>query len=128
MKRFGYWRDPLFVVGCALYGLNRWVLKPHVHSDFLHGQFNDILLIPCALPLVLWLQRQLGLRHHDLPPTLREIAFHLAVWSALFEVVGPHFLRVTGDPLDVLAYAIGGAVAGIWWHLSAQRRFPADEL
>lgn len=122
MKQFGYWRDPLFLLCCALYALNRWALKPYLPSGFLHGQFNDLLLIPCALPLVLWLQRQIGLRRHDAPPRFREIGFHLAVWSVLFELVGPRFLPVTGDPLDVLAYFAGGALAAVWWNRPVLRR------
>ena len=121
MKPFGYWGDPLFLLGCALYVLNRWLLKPYLHSDFLHGQFNDLLLIPCALPLVLWIQRQLGIRSHDLAPTLREIIFHLAMWSVLFEIIGPRVLSVTGDPLDVLAYFVGGTLAALWWNVSSLR-------
>lgn len=122
MKPFGYWRDPLFLSGCGLYALNRWALKPHLHSDFMHGQFNDLLLIPCALPLVLWAQRLLKLRAHDLPPTVLEIVSHLAVWSVLFEVVGPRVLPVTGDPLDVLVYFLGGAFAAVWWNVPLLRR------
>lgn len=128
VKPFRYWRDPLCLSGCALYVLNRWMVKPHVHSPFLRGHFNDLLLIPCALPFLLWFQRRLGLRKHDGPPTAGEIAFHLAVWSVLFEVIGPHWLRVTGDALDVLAYVLGGVLAGIWWHLAARRTLPSNEL
>ena len=43
-------RDPLFLVAFAAYALNRWVLKPHTHSVFIHGYFNDLWLIPAALP------------------------------------------------------------------------------
>ena len=128
MKRFGYWRDPLFLLCCGLYVLNRWALKPHLHSHFLQGQFNDLLLIPCALPLVLWVHRMLGLRTHDLPPTVLEIVFHLAVWSVLFEFLGPRVLPVTGDPLDVLVYFVGGALAAIWWNVPSLRRSRCDEL
>lgn len=116
MKRFAYWRDPLFLAACVLYALNRWLVKPHVHSPFLHGQFNDCLLIPCALPLILWLQRQLGLRAQDDFPSAGEIGFHLVVWSVLFEFIGPHLMRVTGDVRDVVAYAIGSFIAWCWWH------------
>jgi hypothetical protein len=126
VKRFAYWLDPLCLICCGFYALNRWVVKPRVHSAFLRGQFDDMLLIPCALPLVLWLQRKLGLRNHDGPPTIAEIGFHLAVWSMLFEVVGPHIMRVTGDPLDVLAYVVGGVAAGLWWNRSAGRSAPAQ--
>jgi hypothetical protein len=125
MKRFGYWHDPLCLICCALYGLNRWGLKPSVHSAFLRGQFDDLLLIPCALPVVLWMQRWLRLRNHDLPPTWGEIGFHIVVWSILFEAIGPHIMRVTGDPLDVLAYAVGGAAAGCIWQGVLRHGAPA---
>ena len=122
MKRFGYWRDPLFLLCCGLYAINRWGVKPHVHSPFLRGQFDDCLLIPCALPLVLWLQRKWSLRFHDEFPGAGEIGFHLLVWSVLFEVIGPHIMRVTGDVLDVLAYTGGGLLAWLWWRYQASRR------
>ncbi len=115
MKRFGYWRDPLFLGCCFLYALNRWGLKPHSHSKLLHGQFDDLLLIPCALPLALWAQRRLGLRTHDRFPQPDEIALHLAIWAVICELVGPLVLPVTGDWKDVLAYAIGAGLAWGWW-------------
>src|SRR5262245_22366690 len=103
-------------------------MMPHVHSAFLRGHFNDLLLIPCALPLVLWLQRRFDLRKHDGPPTWSEIALHVTLWSVLFEGIGPHFLRVTGDVFDVLAYVIGGLLAGVWWNLAARQPFASNEL
>lgn len=117
LSRFGYFRDGLFLVACSLYAINRWGLKPRIHSPFLHDHFNDLLLIPCALPPFLMLLRWLNLRTHDKPPETREILLYLGVWSILFEVVGPHIMRnVTGDPLDVVAYTAGGILAGLWWH------------
>ena len=132
MARFRYCRDPLFLLGCAAYAVNRWGLKPHVHSDFLHGYFNDLWLMPCALPPILWLHRKLGLRAHDGVPGVGEILSHLIFWSVLFEYIGPKFMpSTTGDPWDVVAYCVGGVVAGVWWHrsrfLPAQRRL-AHEL
>src|ERR1051326_528542 len=115
VKPFRYWRDPLFLVACALYALNRWELKPRLHFPFLHDHFNDLLLMPCALPLLLYLQRCLKLRTHDLPPTPGEITLYLAVWSVLFEWLGPHLMPwTTGDPWDVLAYAVGALFSGLW--------------
>lgn len=128
MKRFGYWRDPLFLAGCALYVANRWAVKPHVHSAFLQGQFNDLLLIPCALPPVLWLQRRLGLRAQDEFPSLMEVGFHLMVWSVLFELVGPLLLDVTGDVKDVFAYVVGGLVSWICWRWQAGATLRPHEL
>jgi hypothetical protein len=117
VKQFGYLRDGLFMVTCSLYAMNRWAIKPQVLSSFLRGHFNDLLLIPCALPPLLLLQRWLRLRRHDQTPTVGEIALYLTVWSILFEVIGPHIMRgVTGDPWDVVDYIVGGIVAGLWWH------------
>lgn len=117
LNRFRYLRDPLFLVACALYALNRWGLKPRIHSAFLHDHFNDLLLMPCALPPLLLLQRWLRLRSHDESPAPGEIMLYLAVWSILFEVIGPHIMPWTvGDFWDVVAYAAGALVAGLWWH------------
>jgi SAM-dependent methyltransferase len=115
LKRFGYLRDPLFLACCALYAANRWLIKPHVHLAFFHNWFNDTLLIPCALPPLLWAHDLLGIRTHDARPSGWEIAGHFLGWSVLFEVIGPHIMRTTGDPLDVVAYAGGGLFAFGWW-------------
>jgi hypothetical protein len=75
VSRFGYLRDRLFVAAVAGYALNRWLLKPRLSSPFLHDHFNDLLLIPAALPVVLWVQRVMGLRKHDLAPSWTENGF-----------------------------------------------------
>jgi hypothetical protein len=106
---------------CALYALNRWILKPRLHSSFLHSHFNDLLLIPAALPLVLWLQRRLGLRSHDGPPEAPEIALHFVVWSVMAEGIAPLLVQATGDWRDVLSYAAGALVSGAWWCVVRQR-------
>ncbi|MEX2382175.1 MAG: hypothetical protein WD490_07320 [Opitutales bacterium] len=117
MTHFRYVGDALCCVSCVLYGLNRWILKPQVPVGFFHTHFNDLLLIPCALPLMLLLHRKLGLRLHDGPPTAGEIALHFAVWSILMEVLGPRWImHATADPRDILAYAVGAIAAGLWWN------------
>lgn len=117
MTGFSYLRDRLFLLTCGLYALNRWLLRPRVHSPFLHDHFNDVLLIPCALPPLLLMQRWLKLRLDDRPPTAGEIALYLVVWSVLFEVIGPHIMPWTvGDAWDVAAYVVGGVLAGLWWN------------
>lgn len=126
MKSFRYLRDGLFLTACFLYALNRWGLKPRVHSAFLHDHFDDLLLIPCALPPLLFMERQLRLRRHDCQPLAAEIALNLVIWSILFEVIGPHlFQRATGDPWDVVAYVVGGLLAGLWWHWRYRAPKPA---
>ena len=122
VSRFAYLRDGGFLAASAAYALNRWLLKPLLPSPFLRGYCNDLLLIPAALPVVLWLQRLLGLRRHDRAPTWSEIAVHLAVWSLICEGIGPTWLhRGTADPWDLAAYAVGGLAAGLWWHRPAPR-------
>lgn len=116
MRRFGYCRDPLFIVGCFAYAINRWLIKPHVHSGLFHSQFNDFWLIPCALPPILWLHRRLGLRANDTQPQCIEVILHLVFWSLLFEWIGPRFMQhATGDAGDVVAYALGALGAALWW-------------
>jgi len=110
-------RDPLFLFGCVAYAINRWLIKPHVHNVFLHSQFNDLWLIPCALPPILWLHRKLGLRSHDDAPRFSEILLHLIFWSVLFEWIGPKFVaHATGDFADVIAYAVGAIFSALWWN------------
>jgi hypothetical protein len=118
MRRFRYGLDPLCATACALYALNRWFLKPHTHSAFLRFHFNDLLLIPAALPLVLWLQRRLGLRTHDVPPDGREIALHFAVWTVMAEVIAPRLTHVTADWRDIIAYATGALIAWFVWRIA----------
>lgn len=121
MKVFAYGRDPLCLLAIGLYALNRWGLKPAMDVRFLHDHFNDLLLIPAALPLVLWMQRKLGWRTHDLPPDAPEITLHLVVWGFIAEVAGPHlFDHATGDSRDLLAYTVGAFIAGLWWHHSGR--------
>ena len=116
MKKFRYGLDRLCLAACIAYGFNRWLLKPWWGGTFLHGYANDLFLIPAALPWVLWLHRRMGLRRDDRRPTWGEILVHLVLWSVLFEVVGPHFVKVTADGWDVVAYATGALAAGWWWN------------
>ena len=117
--------DPLCLVCCLLYAANRWLIKPHCHIVFFHSWFNDTLLIPCALPPVLLLQRWLGLRSHDEFPKPGEIIAHVIGWSVLFEVVGPHILPTTGDPWDAVAYAAGAVFAFGYWRRAERHRSAA---
>lgn len=119
MSRFGYLRDPLFLMALAGYALNRWLFESLWPSPFLQGQFNDLLLIPAALPVVLWAQHMIGLRNHNRAPSWREMLLHLAVWSVICEFIGPHWLNHgTADGWDVVAYTVGGVMACVWWNRS----------
>ena len=123
MRRFGYLRDGLFLGACGLYALNRLLVKPLAGGGVFAWWFNDFLLIPCAAPVSLWLERRLGLRRTDGPPTAAELAFLLVLWSLMFEVVAPRYLgHATGDWRDVAAYAAGAIVAWLWWNRSGAGR------
>ena len=120
MRPFRYALDPLCLLSCLAYAGNRWLLKPVSHSAFLQGNFNDLLLIPAALPFLLWLERRLGLRAHDRPPSAWEVGAHWLIWSIMAEVIAPHlFTGAVGDIRDVIAYAAGALIAGCWWNRHA---------
>ena len=124
--RFRYALDPLCLLACACYAIDRFILKPHIESSFVHGQLSDLLLIPCALPLVLWIQRRLGFRAHDHAPNAGEIVLHLVVWSIVAELLAPLFLAGTADPRDVVAYAVGAALSWGWWNLLRRSESPRE--
>lgn len=116
---FAFGRDPLFQLALLLYLGNRLLLSslPGWHTPFLAGHFNDLLLVPAALPLFCAFYRLLNLRRHNRPPGWREIAAHTLVWSLFFEGFGPFILHHgTSDLVDVLAYAAGALVCGLWWN------------
>jgi len=127
MKSFGFLQDRLFIFSLTAYAFNRLLIRPHfgwffqAHGQwlwpFLHSHFDDLLLMPAALPVMLWLQRQLDSRKHDRPPGWREMFAHLAIWSFMCKVVGPLYLHIgVADPWDVLFFATGGVAACLWWN------------
>ena len=116
MKKYRYARDWVCCVACVLYATNRWGVPEEMKNAFLRDHFDDLLFIPAALPLMLWLERRLGLRDTDAPPAWSEVLLHLVVWSVAAEVVGPRlFAHAIADPWDVVAYAIGALVATLIW-------------
>lgn len=115
---FRYERDFWCLLSWGFYAVNRLLLKPTLGEEvaFLHGQFNDALLIPAILPLLLRIEKLSGLRRHDSPPLLHEVVIYTALWSVLFEAVFPTIWPGgTADWLDVAAYAAGGTVAWVLW-------------
>jgi hypothetical protein len=122
LSKFLYLRDRFFLAACALYAVNRLLIKPLAPGSFFGCWGSDLLLIPCAAPVCLWLERRCGVRRHDEPPRAGEILFLVVLWSGLFELIAPHVIpRATGDGLDVLAYAAGGLVAWLWWNRATIR-------
>jgi hypothetical protein len=97
---------------------------PPFGQVFFRNYLNDLLLIPCALPLVLQLQSLLGLRLTDAFPSPFEVGLHLTIWSLYCEWIGPIVQQKgIGDPLDVVAYCMGGGVSlVIWTFMSGRKR------
>ncbi len=125
VNRFRYYADPVCIACLLIYPLNRFYLKPrHIGGWFTHGYLNDVICLPLFLPMILYAQRLTGLRRYDGYPRWWEIVQHWAIFSIVFEVVlprmGPAF-DTTADPWDVLAYAVGGTAAGIWWRCRESR-------
>ncbi|MEI6714287.1 MAG: hypothetical protein WCO60_11080 [Verrucomicrobiota bacterium] len=117
-RTFRYFRDPLCLGATLIYILNRTIFKPAfgTHVPLLRNHLDDFLLIPAALPFLLWIFRKLNLRSNDIRPTAQEITTWTIVWSFLFEGIFPVLVpKATADWRDVLAYAIGAVVAWIFW-------------
>ena len=136
MNGFGYLRDRLFLGSLAAYAINRLLIRPHLGNffhthlswawPFLHSHFDDLLMMPVALPIILWVQRLLNLRKHDHPPGWLEMSTHLAVWSVMAKVVGPFALHIgVADPWDVLFFTAGGVLACAWWQRSVKQSHSA---
>ena len=89
----------------------------------MRSYFNDALLIPCALPWVLWGHAVLGWRKQDAFPTNAEIFGHLGVWALVAEWLGPQLIPYSvADWGDVVAYAVGASLAAFWWRFSRRDR------
>jgi hypothetical protein len=119
VARFGYWRDPLFLVCLAIYLVNRLLIKPNLHhySPLFHGHLDDTLTVPVALPVYLFVYRVIGFRPDDQPPRWWEVALHVAVWDVFFEWFGPLYLHHgVEDPIDAACIAGGGVAAWAFWH------------
>lgn len=117
--KFKYLLDPIFLLSLTIYFINKLsFLKFGLLSyKFCTYYLNDLLLIPVVVPIVLFFSRVLKLRDIYSPPTFLEIIVPLAIWSIAFELVGPfYFGKGTSDPLDVLAYCLGGLISWLIWN------------
>ncbi|UOG73016.1 hypothetical protein MTX78_12865 [Hymenobacter tibetensis] len=110
-------RHPLFVAMAGLYALffyNRrwghWEL-PAV----LNAHLADVLALPLLLTVALWFMRRLYFRQ---PAFVLPFSWVASTWLLLavcFEGVLPLLKpAATADPLDVVAYAVGGLVFWRW--------------
>jgi hypothetical protein len=111
-------KEPVFVVSALAYWSNFILLRYFsVHNHFLKFYFDDVLLVPCALPVILFFVAAFGFRDLRRPPTLSEIITCLIIWSIAFEIVGPAIMaKGTADILDIVAYWFGAGVSWILWN------------
>jgi len=125
---FRYYTDPVCIACLIIYPVNRWYLKPHhIGGWFTHGYLNDVMCLPLFLPMILYVQRLVGLRTHDGYPRWWEILQHWVIFSVVFELILPTMPGVfthTQDPWNAVAYLVGGVLAGMIWNWR-QSRMPS---
>jgi hypothetical protein len=124
---FAYLRDPLFLGCFVAYWVHRWLAAHGMSTPLLRAHLDDLICIPFWAPIMLWVERRLGVRCHDRPPEAVEIIVPLVIIAAAFEVVIPSRpqwrVPTVADPKDVLAYCIGAlAAAAIWQWLYRDRK------
>jgi hypothetical protein len=115
----------------VIYVLNRWVLKPHhLGGWFVHDYLNDLLCLPIFLPIILRLQSALRIRRHHRPPTLLEVIHNWIIFSIVFEVALPRLsaFNSVADPMDCVAYLVGGIAAYLFWKRVYGARRPLSGL
>lgn len=112
-------KDPFWMVSIACYAFHKCWQLVSPGSGWMDHYWNDLWMLPCALPMILSLYVVLGLREPTACPTWAEILWHGVLWGLMAEFVGPLlFKHSVGDPWDLLAYAVGGVVFFCRWHFS----------
>lgn len=107
---------------------NRFWARTAVGGVWLACWWDDFLLLPVALPPLLWIHGRLGWRPPSLPPRWSEIGLHWLVWSVACEVLAPLvWAAAVGDWRDVVAYGLGALLAGWWWNRPRARQTPVHE-
>jgi fatty acid desaturase len=114
-------RHPLFLVGTVLYLLvavqkhggtlfREWLLP-----DVVRFHLADLLALPLELTLLLYFMRRWYFRRPSFVLPASWIVGTWVVFALWFEVLLPLFdHRATADPLDVVAYGVGGILFWCW--------------
>lgn len=77
--RYRFIKDNFFLLSLIIYGINFLFIRYGVNNNyFMKCYFNDLFLIPVALPVVLYLMKILNLRG-DHYPTFSEILICLII-------------------------------------------------
>ncbi len=117
-------RDPFWIIAITCYALHKCWQAVYPDSGWMDHYWNDLWMLPCALPLILSVYGLLGLRELAIRPSGAEILWHGVLWGLMAEFVGPLcFKHAVGDPWDLVAYAVGGFVLFYRWHRVELKRF-----
>lgn len=103
----------LMIAALAAYASLRILstVSANVAASPLRTHGADVLAPLVLIPLFAWLQVLWGLRSPHQALGAREIFLYVAGFSVVYELILPACLPLqVGDPLDVAAYLIGGAV------------------
>lgn len=115
---FTYLTDPIFILCLFLYLINKFlIIQFHNLNIFFLCYYNDILLIPCCLPPLLFVMYKIELRRNHFPPTVIEVIVPLVIWTLSFEIIAPfYFKKGTSDIGDAIAYWLGGFFCWFVWN------------
>jgi hypothetical protein len=117
-KEYKYYGDPVFVVSIICYSINKLLLISHrsFESSFMNNYFNDIFVVPCLLPILIYCIARMKLRNKYSGPLIIEIFLFVSVISLMCEIFGPYFLgKGVYDPIDIFAYLLGGMISWFIW-------------
>ena len=124
--KFKYLLDPIFLGSLFLYIFSKFIMldNSNIVYNFWNYYLSDILLVPVALPILLFALRLIRIRKNDLAPNFLEILIPLIVWSITFEIVAPLFVSsATGDFFDILAYTGGGLISWYLWNYKSISKY-----
>jgi hypothetical protein len=103
--------NPLFVISVLLFLTNQWLEHIGIFIPLLFSYLDDLLVMPIVLTLTLLFQRMVTFRNPAYTYSAWHVVVAVAYFALMFELVLPRYLaRYTSDPIDVLAYAVGGAL------------------
>ncbi len=116
---FRYLKDPLFLAVVGVYLCNKALRISLGGTEFQNAYLNDLICVPFWVPVLLAVNKRLGLRSHDGPPEAYELLIPILVWSIAFEMVFPYSptfgSHAVADPNDIPCYCLGGLASGIFW-------------
>ncbi|MGV3642182.1 MAG: hypothetical protein ACO1NZ_16780 [Adhaeribacter sp.] len=115
--------NPLFLVSSGAYLVNRFLLSWLELRQYQVPYLNDVLCLPVALTLALFLQQRL------FPASARQrlhpgqVVFAFLYFSVFFEGLLPAYSRqYTLDAWDLAAYALGGIIFYFGCNPAARRK------